>query len=86
MSAVLVFLLAVVAGRSTLLRLGPEVAVIPASVGCRVILGWGSVARAAGPGAGAGIPGTAAKVGQLGAECCHLVREVLDLLQEYVPF
>jgi hypothetical protein len=68
------------------LHSGPEAAVIPASVGCRVISGWGSVARVAGPGAGAGIPGTAAKVGQLSAECCHLAREVLDLLQEYAPF
>jgi hypothetical protein len=85
---VLVFLLAVVAGRSTLLRSGPRAAVIPASVGYRVVPGWGSFAQAVVPGAGAGVgnPGIAAKVGQLGAECCHLAREVLDLLQEYAPF
>jgi hypothetical protein len=50
----------------------------------RRVSGWWSAARAAVPGFGARIPGVGAEVGQLGAGCCHLVEEVLDVLQKCV--
>jgi hypothetical protein len=46
---------------------------VPAEVGCSILLGGGFVARALFPGAGA-------KLGHLGVDCCHLVGEVLDML------
>jgi hypothetical protein len=84
MSAVLVFLAAVGAGLSTLLRPGSIVVMVPVEGGCSVVFRWGSAARVAVPGAGAGILGDGAKVGQLGAECCHLAGKVLDTLQKCV--
>jgi hypothetical protein len=84
MSTASVSLLAVVAGRSTPLLSGPEAAMIPTSAACRVISDWGSAARAAGPGAGAGvrIPEAGAKAVLLGSDCIHLAGEVLDPLQQ----
>jgi hypothetical protein len=89
-------LLAVGAGRGTLLRLGPEAAMVPAEGGCGVALGGGSAARSAIPGARVGISGAGtrvpgaegrvpeagAKAVLLGAECRHLAGEVLDFLQK----
>jgi hypothetical protein len=76
--------------RTTLLCPSSVAAMVPAGGGCSIILGWWSVAQAAVPGAAARIPGVGAEVspgsgvevGQLGAECCHLAGEVLDVLQK----
>jgi hypothetical protein len=81
-------LLAVSTGLSTLLR--PDFLTAMVSAKGR----GGSAARAAVHGTGAGILGAGekvdskagAKVGPLGAECCHLAGEVLDTLQSYVAF
>jgi hypothetical protein len=68
---------------------------VPTEGGCGVASGGGSAVRAAVPGAGAWIyvagarvsgaegrfPETGAEVVLLGAECCYLAGEVLDLLQ-----
>jgi hypothetical protein len=55
---------------------------VPAEGGCSVLSGGGSVAQALFPVLGAEILAVGAKVGQLGAECCHLAREVLDPLRK----
>jgi hypothetical protein len=80
-SAALVFLLAVGAGLSILLRLGSKVSMVPAEAGCSAISGGGSAARAAVPGAEARIPDAGAKAVLFATECCHLAGEVLDPLQ-----
>jgi hypothetical protein len=54
MSAALVSLLVVVAGRHALLRSVPEAAVIPAEGGFSVVLGGGSAALVANRGPGRG--------------------------------
>jgi hypothetical protein len=83
-------LLAVRAGRSTLLRSGSKAAMVPAEGGCSVISGGGSADWTAVPGAEVGIPGARARVPGagaeavlLGVECCHLSGEVLDAPQKF---
>jgi hypothetical protein len=67
MSATLVSLLTVDAGRSTVFRSGFEAAMIPAEGECSVIPGGGCATRTAIPGAGVGIPGAEARVPEAGA-------------------
>jgi hypothetical protein len=71
MSTVVVFL---VVGRSR-----AEYTFVPGHCSS-VLSGRGSVAQALFPGAAMEIPGAGVKLGQLGADCCHLVKEVLDTL------
>jgi hypothetical protein len=92
MSAALVSLLAVGAGRSTPLRSGSESATVPAEDGC-VISGGGSSTRTAVLEAWAGVPGTGelvsgaeARVPEAGpkafllsAECSYLAGELHPL-------
>jgi hypothetical protein len=92
-SAALVSMLGVGAGRSTDFRSGFEVAMIPAEGGCSVISGGRCAARTAVPGTGVVIPGADARVpeadakaGLLGAECCHLAGVVLYPLQKCSVF
>jgi hypothetical protein len=58
---------------------------VPAEGEYSVISGRRSAAQVAVSEAWAGIPFVGEKVGQLGAECCHLVREVADPLHRCVP-
>jgi hypothetical protein len=87
MSAASISLLVVGAGRSTLMRPGSEAAMVPTE-GCGVSSRGGSAVRSVIPGAGPWISGAGTRVPEagavavvLGAECRHLAREVLDLLQ-----
>jgi hypothetical protein len=89
-------LLAVLAGRGTLLRSVSEAALVPAEGGYGVATGGGSSVWSAIPGAGVRIPGAGTRVAGaegrvpeagaetvlLGAECRHLAREFVDLLQK----
>lgn len=61
MAAALISVLAVGTGLNTLLRLGSVAAMVPAESGCSMILGGGSIARAAVPGNGARISGAGAR-------------------------
>ena len=93
-SAVLVSLLAVGAGWSTVLCPSAEAVVVPAETGCGVALGGGSAAGPAVVEGGVETPGTGASVSQQvvglpeavaeevlsGAECSHLAGEFSDLL------
>jgi hypothetical protein len=63
---------------------GSVVTMVPAEGGCFVISGRRSASEAAVSEAGAGISFVVEKVFQLGAECCHLAREVLDPLHKSV--
>jgi hypothetical protein len=87
-SAASVVLLVVGAGGRTLLRSCPEAAMVPAEGGCGVASGGGSAVWSAIPGAGVWMPGAGSRVpGAVGrvllsAECRHLAREVVDLLQK----
>jgi hypothetical protein len=79
MSAASVSLLMVGAGWHTLLRSGPEAAMVPAEGGCGVGSGGGSAVWSAIPGAGAGIsgagtriPGAEGRIPEAGAEVVQL--------------
>jgi glycosyltransferase A (GT-A) superfamily protein (DUF2064 family) len=50
---------------------------VPTESGCNVNSGVESATQAAVPGAGA-------KVGMIGADCCHLAAELLDTLQKCI--
>jgi hypothetical protein len=89
-------LLAVGAGRGTLLPSGSKAAMVPAEGRCGVAAVGGSAvwlaipgARARIVGAGTRVPGAEGRVPEVGAEtvllgveCHHLAREVVDLLQK----
>jgi hypothetical protein len=82
MSAALVSLLVVVAGRCALLRSVPEAAVVPTQGGFSVVSGGGSTALAAVPRARTGISGVIVEVSLVGGKVPEVFAGVVYILHK----